>query len=173
MTFKLLVDNFFELKISDVMSVIEQSPKITISELKLFDLLVNENTGKALRHGVYIFYNDEEECMYIGKCSSSHFAHRIGGHFGMSPKYGMNDFLKRTVKLLKLGEEYSSYVDALPIMGSYKLLIIDASGKSKKFIFSLEKLFHRLYKPTLNFPKGYPKTYTFVNADEQFKSALG
>lgn len=110
--------------------------------------------------------------MYVGKCSSSHFAHRIGGHFGMSPKYGMNDFLKRVVNFLKLGTEYSSYVDALPIISNYKLLIIDASGKSEKFIASLERLLHRMYRPTLNFPAGYPKTYKSINTDEQFMSAI-
>jgi hypothetical protein len=172
MSFKVLVDKFLELRISEVKLEIERAKKIPISELKLFDLLINENTGKALRHGVYIFFNDREECLYVGKCSSSHFAHRIGGHFGMSPKYGMNDFLKRTVGLLKLGSDYSSYVDALPIISNYKLLIIDASGRGKEFISSLEKLLHKVYKPTLNFPKGYPKTYKSVDAESQFLSAM-
>ncbi len=173
MSFKISVDHFLELKISDVLLEIEKAQKISISELKLFDLLLNENTGKALRHGVYIFFSDEEECLYVGKCSSSHFAHRIGGHFGMSPKYGMNDFLKRTVKFLKLESDYASYVNALPIISSYKLLIIDASGRNEKFISSLERLFHRVYKPTLNFPKGYPKTYKSVNTEDQFISVMG
>lgn len=47
-------------------------------------------------------------------CSSSHFAHRIGGHFGMSPKYGMNTFLRRAVQDMGLNEkEYESYVKSL------------------------------------------------------------
>lgn len=172
MSFKILADHFLELNISEILSEIEKTQKIPISELKLFDLLLNENTGKALRHGVYIFFDEKEECLYVGKCSSSHFAHRIGGHFGMSPKYGMNDFLKRTIGLLKMGAKYSSYVDALPIVGNYKLLIIDASGKDEKYISSLERLFHRVYRPILNFPKGFPATYKPINVEDKFLSIM-
>jgi hypothetical protein len=106
-------------------------------------------------------------------CSSSHFAHRIGGHFGMSPKYGMNTFLKRTVNMLGLKtDKYESYVEALPIISNYGLLIINANTKGKKFISSLEKLLHITYKPALNFPKGFPSTYKPIDLDEEFAKSM-
>jgi hypothetical protein len=173
MSFKLNVDNFDGHSIQSVMSFIDNAYKKPLSEVSLFDLLLNESTNKALRHGVYMYFNDKNECLYVGMCSSSHFAHRIGGHFGMSPKYGMNTFLKRTVNMLGLKtDKYESYVEALPIISNYRLLIINANTKGKKFISSLEKLLHITYKPALNFPKGFPSTYKPIDLDEEFAKSM-
>ncbi len=172
MSFKLNVDDFEGLSIKAVMNIVDNAYKKPLSEVLLFDLLLNETTNEALRHGVYMYFNDENECVYVGMCSSSHFVHRIGGHFGMSPKYGMNTFLKRTVKMLGLSSSMESYVEALPKISDYGLLIINANTKGKKYIARLEKIFHINYKPTLNFPKGFPKTYKDLNYDEQFSIAL-
>lgn len=143
-----------------------------LSELKFFDLLVTEDKSTAMRHGVYMFFNDIGECLYVGMCSSSHFAHRIGGHFGMSPKYGMNTFLKRTVKMLGMPSTYSSYIEVLPKISEYRLLIIGANDRGEKFVRELEKLFHIIYKPKLNFPKGFPKTYKAVDMSGNFLLAV-
>ncbi|MEY8215804.1 MAG: GIY-YIG nuclease family protein [Colwellia sp.] len=111
MSFKLNVDDFEGQSIPSVLALVDTAFKKPLSEVLLYDLLLNETINKALRHGVYMYFNDNNECIYVGMCSSSHFAHRIGGHFGMSPKYGMNTFLKRAVKMLgyKTGK-YESYV---------------------------------------------------------------
>ena len=172
MSFKLHVDDFDSLSVADVVQLIENKYKIPLSELRLFDLLVDEDKNSAMRHGVYMFFNDDGECIYVGMCSSSHFAHRIGGHFGMSPKYGMNTFLKRTVKMLGLESSYSGYVEALPKIFGYRLLIVGANGKDKGFIRKLEKLFHIIYEPRLNFPNGFPKTYKPVSPVEDFSLAV-
>jgi hypothetical protein len=132
-------------------------------------LLLSNDRETALRHGVYVFYNDQGECLYVGMCSSSHFAHRLGGHFGMSPKYGMNTFLRRAVKDLGLdSKKYQSYVDALPAVGDYSLLIIDANKTGKDVIRRLERVLHTTIKPRLNFPKGVPKTYTSIDPKSNF-----
>jgi len=90
--FKINVSDLETTSIFEATKTIEKSYKVPLSELKLFDLLVTEDKSSAMRHGVYLFFNDADECICVGMCSSSHFAHRIGGHFGMSPKYGMNTF---------------------------------------------------------------------------------
>lgn len=173
MSFKLNVSDFDGLSVQDVVSLIDSSYKKPLSEVSLFDLLLNETTNEALRHGVYMYFNDKNECLYVGMCSSSHFAHRIGGHFGMSPKYGMNTFLKRAVEMLGLKDkEYEGYVEALPKISNYGLLIINANKKGKSYISSLEKLFHIAYKPELNFPKGFPSTYKFSDFDAEFSSTV-
>lgn len=96
------VDGFRTMDIGEVIESIDLAPKKSLEQLRLFDLLLTDGSNQALRHGVYIFFNQEGECVYVGMCSSSHFAHRIGGHFGMSPKYGMNTFLRRVVNGLNL-----------------------------------------------------------------------
>ncbi|MFN3712024.1 MAG: hypothetical protein ACK4SX_00040 [Alcanivoracaceae bacterium] len=172
MNFRISVADLEELSVAEAKTVIERSYKIPLSEVKLFDLLVTEDNGFAMRHGVYVFFNDIGECLYVGMCSSSHFAHRIGGHFGMSPKYGMNTFLKRTVKMLGLKNTYASYVEALPKISEYRLLIIVANGRGKEFIGKLEKLLHIIYNPMLNFPAGFPKTYKPIDMSQRFSSSV-
>ena len=159
MGFKLHLDEFNLLRIDEIKNFINAANKISLRELKLFDLLVDEERNTAMRHGIYMFFDADGHCLYIGMCSSSHFAHRIGGHFGMSPKYGMNTFLKRIVNKFHLTQDYSSYVNTLPKIADYGMLIISTNGKSKGFISALEKQFHRIFEPELNFPKGYPSTY--------------
>ena len=168
MGFKINVIDLESTSIIEATKIIEKTYKVPLSELKLFDLLVTKDKSSAMRHGVYMFFNDAGECIYVGMCSSSHFAHRIGGHFGMSPKYGMNTILNRTVKMLGLKNTYSSYVEAIPKISEYRLLLIGANGKGKEFIKKLEKLFHIIYKPKLNFPNGFPKTYKPIDTNENF-----
>ncbi len=172
MSFKLNVSDFEGLSVEAVVSLINSSYKKPLSEVSLYDLLLNESTNKALRHGVYMYFNDKNECLYVGMCSSSHFAQRIGEHFGMSPKCRMNTFLKRTVEMLGLKDkEYDGYVEVLPKISNYGLLIINANGKKKPYILNLEKLFHITYKPELNFPKGFPP-YKALDESTDFTSAV-
>jgi hypothetical protein len=173
MSFKLNASDFEGLSVEAVVSLINSSYKKPLAEVSLYDLLLNESTNEALRHGVYMYFNDKNECLYVGMCSSSHFVHRIGGHFGMSPKYGMNTFLKRTVEMLGLKDkEYEGYVEVLPKISNYGLLIINANRKGKSYISSLEKLFHIAYKPELNFQKGFPSTYKPLDTSAEFTSIV-
>jgi hypothetical protein len=159
--------------ISGALEKINSSPKKPLQDLRLFDMLLSGDADVALRHGVYLFFDDMNKCIYVGMCSSSHFAHRIGGHFGMSPKYGMNTFLRRAMLDLGLKEgTYDSYVEALPRIGKYSLLIIDANNTGAKFLRALERLLHTTLKPRLNFPKGFPKTYRSIDSETSFQEAL-
>lgn len=174
MTFKFDVNDFNDESLNSIIKSIDSSYKKPLCEVTLYDLLLHEKTNKALRHGVYMYFNGDNKCVYVGMCSSSHFAHRIGGHFGMSPKYGMNTFLKRAVEMLGLKDkEYDGYVEALPLLANYGLVIIDANTKGKSFISKLEKLFHIAYKPDLNFPKGFPSTYKPIDSKAEFSELLG
>lgn len=173
MCFKLNVSDFEGLSVESVISLVNSSNKKPLGEVTLYDLLINESTNEALRHGVYMYFNDKNECLYVGMCSSSHFAHRIGGHFGMSPKYRMNTFLKRAVEMLGLKEKkYEGYVEVLPIISNYGLLIINANRKSKSYISNLEKFFHIAYEPRLNYPKGFPSTHKPLDANADFTNVV-
>ena len=167
------LESLASLKVHEALDTIESYPRTSLKDLRFFDLLLSDDRETALRHGVYVFYNDQGDCLYVGMCSSSHFAHRIGGHFGMSPKYGMNTFLRRAVKDLGLdSKKYRSYVDALPAVGNYSLLIIDANKTGKDVIRRLERVLHTTMRPRLNFPKGVPKTYTSIDAQSNFGDAV-
>lgn len=172
-TYTIKVDQLRLLTIREMLEVIEASPKKPLQDLRLFDLLLGDDRQIALRHGIYMFFDDQRKCIYVGMCTSSHFAHRIGGHFGMSPKYGMNTFLRRAVRDVGLDSNtYESYVEVLARIGSYQILIIDANNTGKKFIRALERLLHTTIKPRLNFPKGIPKTYSEIEDATLFQSAI-
>ena len=173
--YKLDITGFRCSTLATTVEAIQSSSKKLLGDLRLFDLLYSPDDGNndALRHGIYIFFDDNDCCLYVGMCSSSHFAHRIGGHFGMSPKYGMNTFLRRAVKDMGLNEkEYESYVKALKKMENYSLLIVNANKTGKRFIRSLEKVLHITLAPRLNFPKGVPRTYMDIPLETSLDEAL-
>lgn len=175
MGFTLKIDDLRMLTVGIAIEKIIASSKKRLDELRLFDMLLDYNSDakSALRHGVYLFFDEDNTCLYIGMCSSSHFAHRIGGHFGMSPKYGMNTFLRRAVQDIGLNEkEYGSYVESLEKIGKYSLLIIDANNIGKKSVRALERLLHITIRPRLNFPQGLPITYRQIKTDSSFQDEL-
>lgn len=169
----LKADQFRFLAIREMLETIKLSPKKILQDLRLFDLLLDNNRQTAMRHGVYMFFDDQGNCVYVGMCTSSHFAHRIGGHFGMSPKYSMNTFLRRAVIDMGLdSKSYEGYIECLSRIGNYKLLIIDANNTGKRFIRALERLLHTKIKPRLNFPKGIPRTYHAIDDSTIFEDAI-
>lgn len=171
--YKLDISGLYGKSLAETVKTIEESEKRRLGDLLLFDLLLHEEDETALRHGIYLFFDESDVCVYVGMCSSSHFAHRIGGHFGMSPKYGMNTFLRRAVKGLGLNEkQYGDYVAAIEQLRGYSILLIDANKKGRRFIRSLEKLLHILLRPRLNFPKGIPKTYKPIPMETSIGNAL-
>jgi hypothetical protein len=175
MGYTLKIDDLSPLTIGAAIEKIISSPKRQLEDLRLFDMLLDENMDaeSALRHGVYLFFDEDNTCIYVGMCSSSHFAHRIGGHFGMSPKYGMNTFLRRAVRDMGLSEkEYGSYVKSLRKIGKYSLLIISANNVGKKSIRALERLLHIAIRPRLNFPQGFPETYLSIESETNFQDGL-
>ncbi|KAB7622697.1 hypothetical protein [Alkalilimnicola sp. S0819] len=173
MTHVVNIDALRPLPVGEVVEVLAATPKIALRDLRLFDLLLAGERTAALRHGVYLFFDGKGHCVYVGMCSSSHFAHRIGGHFGMSPRYGMNTFLRRAIKDIGLDQgSYGGYVEGVERIGDYRLLLVDANGTGKKFIRALERLLHIAMRPRLNFPRGLPATYGAMDDATRFPDAI-
>jgi hypothetical protein len=165
MAFKIDVHCLLDLTKEAVVAKISGNVKMLLKDLKIHDLILNKDRTKAVRHGVYLFFDNNDVCVYVGKCSSSHFAHRIGAHLAMSSKYnGINKFLNEAIKYFKLGDKkitYNSYVQAVIETEEYKLLIVDASEgitDNNAFISKLEKFFHKLYTPRFNSLRTYKNT---------------
>jgi hypothetical protein len=155
MSFRLDLNELLDVDVRDVQAIINNCQKVLLKDLRIHDLIFSPDMSRAIRHGVYFFFSNENECKYVGMVGSSHFVHRIGGHFGMSPKYGMNQFLRGAVEHLKLGSEYNSYVEAAKATFGYGLVLIDVGeigsiGDNRVLIRKLERLFHIIYKPSFN-----------------------
>ncbi|MGV0035583.1 MAG: hypothetical protein ACNYPE_11715 [Candidatus Azotimanducaceae bacterium WSBS_2022_MAG_OTU7] len=72
MNFKFEIDSLLNIPLSEVKSKLLASDKCLLKELKIFDLLLNNSGTEAMRHGVYMFFDENNTCIYIGMCSSSH-----------------------------------------------------------------------------------------------------
>ncbi len=126
--FKIGLESLLDLPLDTVKENIIKNEKCLLKDLKFLDLLTIDETkskDKALRQGVYLFFDSEGKCVYVGKCQS--FPHRIGAHFAMSPVARMNDFLKAVVNKLHPESQRTSqpYVDTVrQVIGDYGLLLI-------------------------------------------------
>lgn len=148
MEFKLDVDDLIGLSVSDVSLKISETSKRKFNELRFIDMLFDEQ-NEAIRHGIYLMFNDKSECVYVGKCSSTHFVDRLGSHLGMSPNY-KHTFLSKLVESLELPKTFDGYVTAAKKIGDYSYMIINANGKGKEYIGMLEKIFMLILNPSLN-----------------------
>jgi hypothetical protein len=64
-------------------------------------------------------------------------------------------------------------VEALPKVGDYSLLIIDANKVGRKAVRRLERVLHTIMTPRLNFQKkGIPKTYTPIDTKSVFGAVI-
>jgi hypothetical protein len=147
--FKLNVDDIIGKPISDVRSIVNGHYKCALKDLTYLKMLVDKRTNEAMRHGVYMIFNESDKCVYVGKCESTHFVDRLGFHFGMSPNY-KHTFLSKYVNEFGFTKDFAGYVKATSTIENYKYLIINANKKGSEFIRKLEKMFMVIYQPTLN-----------------------
>lgn len=136
-------------KLVDVFSLINKSKKIKIETIKLIDMIyLNQSLI-----GVYIFFDSENQPIYVGKCSSRSFLERIASHYDLRVTGIMNNFLcalahkpkGRNCKKIKLKELQNAYLKSL----KYKLLFIELPLYFRDRILKYENLFISKYKETL------------------------
>jgi hypothetical protein len=155
-------------KLVDVFSLINRSKKIKIENIKLIDMIYM----KQSLIGVYIFFNLENQPIYVGKCSSRSFLERIASHYDLRVTGIMNNFLcaladkpkGRNCKKIKLKELQNAYLKSL----KYKLLFIELPLYFRDRILQYENLFISKYKETLinkekKFYKNYNESILFKN----------
>ncbi|WP_423908038.1 hypothetical protein [Candidatus Spongiihabitans sp.] len=165
---------------AEVETIVKTNYKCPLKDLKFLDLLTNPVTvskDRTLRHGVYVFFDQNGNPLYVGMCASSHFARRIGAHFGLSPNYSDNQFLDGMVKKLRTQKErdrerWQVYAHTVREIGDHSLLLVAVNtlpeyitdlqwkrGEERKkrdstekeaVIKQLEKIFIRLFNPCLN-----------------------
>lgn len=171
------INDFMNKPLKELLAAIESNPKQELESLKFIDLLVDEHSKKELRHGVYMFFdassstkfigqkialNDEAKetgklgCLYVGKCSSSHFASRIGLHFGLTPLSRFNTFLRRSVDTFikkaddKIELNHKAFYEGVVSLKQHKLLLLPTHGLPARLARPIEKLMMELLKPKLN-----------------------
>ena len=166
MSFKIDICDLLGNSLSDVKAELDNPENHKkLGELKFLDFMVGDKPGQSMRHGVYLFFNPDNKCAYIGKTNKQHFAKRIAAHFGMEDAANDNQYLRLTIdrdphKVL----EFKDYICHLPKMGDHSLVMIGVHDWKK----TDTKLVYLDAGGTTNFT-GYAE---FVNCLEKFLQAV-
>ena len=161
MKLKLDIDALADKTPGEIKNCIKGLDKCRLGDLKVLDLLVSPDGTQGMRHGIYAFFDDNNKCLYVGKCSSAHFAQRLGEHFWMSPKGRSSDFLPKVVEKFCGGKklEYKDFVTTVNKVGGHRYLMILVGrnsglykdGAHKKIVIKkLELVFMAILKPEFN-----------------------
>ena len=130
-----------------ILKDIKESKKKKVKELRIHDLIFDSSKPIKPDTGVYIFYSNKGDCLYVGKNSSKKFAERIPEHFVLTEDAWFNTLLKRMVKI----GEATDLIDAAKKAMCYQLLIIPIRNDDDDLpIQKIESFFRRILKPTMN-----------------------
>lgn len=168
-TFRLPFSEVSTLPAIDALEKIRISKRIRLGDLKLFDLILENGEPTSIWHGVYLFFSEEGECLYVGKNGSQNFIERIPWHFALHEKAWMNHLLKylrRSKKLVSLGQ-------AALAAKNCTLLLIPVEDKEWESIAPLEKFLRVFLEPKFNtFSKKYRERYRNLNLSESVADVL-
>jgi len=126
--------------------MVYRATKKLVGDLKIYDLMFEGEKPLGARHGVYLFFSPENECLYVGKNSAQSFIERIPWHFALWEASWMNHFLKGVRKY----QGFNSLIEAADYSRNHQLLLVPVSGDDWSSIGALEKFFRVFLKPTFN-----------------------
>lgn len=169
MSFRLNLSSIVNLPARDSLLKIKLAEKITISDLKVIDLILENDEPTINCSGIYTFYSQNNECLYVGKTESC-FIERIPWHFALHESAWMNHFLKylrRDLQNIKTLEEAA--LKAL----NCKLLLLPIDNGKWNLIKPLEKFFRIFLIPKFNtYSESYRNKYANLNLSESIENLL-
>lgn len=147
-----------------IIEKLNQNPDSNLFNLKISDLIFNNDNLMVNGVGIYIFIDSKEDnsVLYVGKCSSRHFVERISSHFDPRLNAWFNSFLKVLIKkdktntgndkqeliITKLKEIFSND-------GRFKICLIDVPESfDKKKIQKMEDILRFILEPLNKKNKG-------------------
>jgi hypothetical protein len=128
---------------------ITRAPRKSVSNLRLLDLLFDPEGTVPGQNGVYIFFSETGECLYVGKNSSQTFVERIPWHFAIGEGSYANHLLKKLRKVYQI----QSLEECAKKASSFELLLIPIPVWEN--IKPLETLLRRAMHPKLNKCEGW------------------
>lgn len=97
-------------------------------------------------NGLYLFFNEENELLYVGKATSRSFIERIPAHFDQREEAWFNSLPKKIKSIYK-----TDYTVALEMALSFYLVIIGV--KEPAVAIKLENILRYHFQPKLNFAR--------------------
>ena len=192
--FKTDITTLLDLSLDEVKTHFDESKnRKPLGEVTFFDLRVEDQSVSdglhRMKYGVYLFFNSDGKCAYVGKTESS-LANRFRQHLGFLKCDRYNQYLKRTLKIEYegTGRKPKDYATQMLKMKNHSISIVNVTGQwddvksmlephcdfdhwdnwkswSAKFLYDLEYSLQAIYCP----PK--PERY-FLNCQKSHASLL-
>ena len=135
--------------VSQARDEIMRAPRKRVSDLKVLDLAFEPGGNVPSQNGVYIFFSEKGECLYVGKNSSQTFVERIPWHFALGEGSYANHLLKRLRKIYQI----QSLEECAKRASTFELLLIPVPVWEN--IKPLENLLRKAMCPKLNGSSGW------------------
>lgn len=148
--FILLYNEIENLTITELFDQVLKKKKIKIKDLKLVDLIFN----KESMVGVYIFFDEDNTPIYVGKTGSRAILERLAGHFDLREFGFLNSFLcalsgKRKTRQgpnatsKELSDIYETAIEC-------KMVFIQIPEGNKDKLGLIERSFQKWFQPKCN-----------------------
>lgn len=154
------------LTVAQACDVIRNQQKKRVNDLRIFDLIEQNDEALPFVHGLYMFFDsDGKSCLYVGRVMSPQFIERIPAHFAISEASWQNQFLKAH----KEHNDCPSFRAAAVSAKDCQILILPMPHE---FIVVGEKLFILFLKPKYNKRRPSADYYGKIPIDIAVSSAM-
>ncbi len=133
-------ENHLKKNLTEFKSLVKSLDKKPIGKIQIEELCAMADYP----NGVYLFFNDENDLMYVGKTTSRSFIERIPAHFDQRESAWFNTLPKKIMSAYKT----DSFQKALEIALSLKFVMVGVKGKSEGTNLESALRFH--LQPKLN-----------------------
>lgn len=142
---KINYDDISGLGVSDLKEEIYSHERMRLSELTLFDLILDGAKANRYVHGVYFFFDPRiDQLLYVGKVQSPQFIERLPAHLAIGEGSWSNQFLKSHRKRIGVESLESAAIDAKECELLLLLAPPDFSNKIEALlIWALKPIYNR------------------------------
>lgn len=151
-TFIISIEELYLLKPLEVSEKLSKASKKPLQELRLFDLSIFEGKPIISAGGVYLFFDFNNICLYIGKATSRSFIERIPAHFDPRSYAWFTTFPNRVVKK-ELTSDYPSALNFCAKKCNLLLIKFSSNEDCAEQAILTETYLQILFQPTLNLLK--------------------
>jgi hypothetical protein len=136
-------------------------------KLRMFNLTIENLIFKKGGDGIYLFFNNDHKCIYVGRCLSRSFVERIPAHFDArdqaGPGWGFRGVCKKIrEERIREKSEFTCYDAAMELLSCYLYLINFKNNDNKKtYCSKLERVLIHYFNPLYN--RNYKRSIEKIN----------
>jgi hypothetical protein len=151
-TFITSIEELYLLKPLEVFEKLNKASKKPLQELRVFDLSIFQGGPLVSAGGVYLFFDSNNICLYVGKATSRSFIERIPAHFDPRSYAWFATLPNRVVKQ-DLTSDYSSALDFCVNQCNLLLINFNTNEECSEQASLTETYLQILFQPKLNLLK--------------------